>query len=404
MASETATGAGVVFQEALDYFRQKVNLPTQAWTDLWEGMHARAFVVAGATKAELLADFRAAIEKAIAKGTTLAEFRKDFDRIVASHGWSYKGGRGWRSAVIYNTNLRMARAAGRWAQILRLKDVRPYLRYSAVMDGRTRPQHRAWHGTILRWDDAWWQTHYPPNGWNCRCNVEQLSAADLQRHGWKTTRRPPPVAWEERTLSGGGTVKVPAGIDPGFAYNVGRADKGDPLQDQVMDRWRRQGAKAWEVLTPGDWKSWGRPEVVPIDEATAKPGPPTEDATALHRAIAAAIGGDRAVLVLPDGTRFEINARSLAGHVAPNRGPYIPFLPETAADPFEIWMAFERHRGTGRIELRVRALKRIGTAKGNQTLVLQAVKGRLEAWTFIPSDKHRDLRRWRLGRLIWGRQ
>ncbi len=79
--------------EAIRFFRQKVNLPTRAWTDLWEGMHARAFVVAGAQQAELLADFRTAVEKAIGEGTTLADFRKDFDRIVASHGWSYRRAR-----------------------------------------------------------------------------------------------------------------------------------------------------------------------------------------------------------------------------------------------------------------------------------------------------------------------
>ncbi len=40
-----------------------------------------------------LADFRAAVDKAISQGTTLAEFRKDFDTIVAKYGWSYNGSR-----------------------------------------------------------------------------------------------------------------------------------------------------------------------------------------------------------------------------------------------------------------------------------------------------------------------
>ena len=116
------------FDEAITFFRRKVKLPSRAWTDLKEGAHARAFAVAGATSAALLEDFRKAVDRAIADGTTLTDFRKDFDRIVATHGWSYNGTRGWRSAVIYNTNLRTARAAGKWAQIDRVKADRPYVR------------------------------------------------------------------------------------------------------------------------------------------------------------------------------------------------------------------------------------------------------------------------------------
>ena len=35
------------FLPAIEFFRQKVNLPTQTWRDLWQAAHARAFVVAG---------------------------------------------------------------------------------------------------------------------------------------------------------------------------------------------------------------------------------------------------------------------------------------------------------------------------------------------------------------------
>ena len=36
-------------------------------------------MVAGANRDAIVADFRAAVEKAIAEGTTLEQFRKDFD-------------------------------------------------------------------------------------------------------------------------------------------------------------------------------------------------------------------------------------------------------------------------------------------------------------------------------------
>ncbi|MFV9492170.1 hypothetical protein ACNUI5_09110 [Pseudomonas aeruginosa] len=58
------------------------------------------------------------MEKAIADGTTLEEFRRDFDRIVAKYGWSYRGGRNWRSRVIYETNMRGSYMAGRLEQLV----------------------------------------------------------------------------------------------------------------------------------------------------------------------------------------------------------------------------------------------------------------------------------------------
>ena len=71
------------FDEALAFFRAKLNLPTQRWDDLLGAAHDRAFVVAGAMKADLLVDLRAAVDKAMADGTTIETFRKDFNQIVA---------------------------------------------------------------------------------------------------------------------------------------------------------------------------------------------------------------------------------------------------------------------------------------------------------------------------------
>lgn len=161
------------FAEALAFFRAKLNLPTQHWDDLLGAAHDRAFVVAGAMHADLLADLRAAVDRAIADGTTFESFRKDFERIVAERGWTgwtgenTKGGQAWRARTIYDTNLFTSYSAGRHRQMKEVADRRPYWRYRhSPASVVPRPEHLAWDGVILRHDDPWWSTHYPPCGWN----------------------------------------------------------------------------------------------------------------------------------------------------------------------------------------------------------------------------------------------
>ena len=84
------------FAEALGYLKAKLNLPTQRWDDLLGAAHDRAFVVAGAMQADLLADLHAAVNKVREHGTTLAEFKKDFEKIVAERGWT-----GWTLSLIH---------------------------------------------------------------------------------------------------------------------------------------------------------------------------------------------------------------------------------------------------------------------------------------------------------------
>lgn len=219
------------FAEQIEFFRRKLNLTTEAWTDIWTSAHDFSFVVAGANRDDLVADFRTAVDKVIAEGATLQDFRKDFDKIVADHGWDYNGGRSWRSRVIYETNLRTSYQAGRYDQLQEIKQDRPYWRYvhSDAVEN-PRPEHLAWDGTVLPADDPWWDAHYPPNGWGCQCTVESLSEADLADLGMSGPDKAPPVILEQRVVgqnSPGGPrlVQVPQGIDPGFEYTPGAAQR-----------------------------------------------------------------------------------------------------------------------------------------------------------------------------------
>ena len=211
---------------------------TVRWHEMLEGEHARAFTVAKVANLDLLETIRTSLADVLANGGTVEQWKERIIPDLQRAGWwgrvedqaltgtsapVFVGPR--RLETIFRTNMRVSRAAGQWARIQDRKDVAPYLRYSAVMDSRTRPLHRAWHGTILPVDHEWWNTHFPPCGWNCRCTVIQLSERDLQANGWTASKAPPREGPPSRFWRAGSDqpVSVPAGIDPGWAYNPGQA-------------------------------------------------------------------------------------------------------------------------------------------------------------------------------------
>lgn len=173
----------VPFAEQVEYFRGKLNLPTERWDDVRGAAHDRAFIVAGAAKADLLQDLRDAVDQAIAQGTGLEAFRKDFAAIIRRTGWDYTGAFDWRTRVIYQTNLNQAYMAGRYKQLTdpALLKLRPYWKYIHA-DGvaHPRPLHVSWNGLILRHDDAWWQTHFPGNEFGCHCRVKAVSMREAE--------------------------------------------------------------------------------------------------------------------------------------------------------------------------------------------------------------------------------
>ena len=225
---------------ALAYFRSKGFREGFHWQDVWQEEHARAFTVAKAMSRDVLETIRAAVDKAIDQGETLAMFQKELTPLLQAQGWWGKKemtdpltgerkevqlGSPRRLKIIYETNIRMAMMAGEWQQIERHKDTHPYLKYTAVMDERTRPEHAEWSGTILPVDDPWWDSHYPPCGWNCRCTVISYSDFGLAQSGLHVSTSPPKSGPPREFINSrtGEVTEVPAGIDPGFAYNVGKA-------------------------------------------------------------------------------------------------------------------------------------------------------------------------------------
>lgn len=216
---------GLGFTAAIEFLRQRVELEDGEWDALVGEIDAAARERADGVSAAMHRDVLRAALRAVEQGTTFDTFLDDFEAALARWGGdaSDADATRHRAALAFDLLTRQAYAAGAWRGYQRLKATRPYLRYIHVdpeLEMRdSRPEHAAWHDLVLPVDDPFWRTHYPPNGWNCRCTVLSYSADDVTRDGL-TVSESPEIRQTIRFVRGQ-PVMTPEGIDPGFAYNVG---------------------------------------------------------------------------------------------------------------------------------------------------------------------------------------
>ena len=422
MAKAAAEYGSLPFKEQIEFFRAKLNLPTAHWTDIYTKEHDWAFVVAGATRDALLCDLRAAVEKAINQGTTLEEFRRDFDSIVDKHGWhgwtgeDRKGGKAWRTRTIYETNIATSYAAGRYQQLQHA----PLWRYvHADWVTTPRPQHQAWDGLILPKDDPWWNTHFPPNGWGCKCSVQGIWPDELGDFGKDAPDAAPPdapVTHEigQRSALGPRKVKVPAGIDPGFEYTPGKARLNSAVPPEAPEGMGGGSTSApgfpnFRDLTPLP-APWEVPATMLIDAKNM-----TEEDCA--RVFLAAFGieqGGKSEVVFKDviGERVVVGEALFKSDQGDwkakkqGRGPYMRLLALTLMHPDEIWARLEWHEKRQEAMVRRRYVTRFAI-EGKETPMLVAFELGKSGWTGTTAYQGKKAGKdalWRIGTRIYKRE
>lgn len=248
-------------REVTDYFDQKGLRPAFSWQDVWGEEHAYAFTVAKATELELLTAFKTSIGAALAKGQSFETWRAGLMPTLARLGWAEPRtvvdptgqaepaevafSSPARLRTIFWSNMNSARSAGQWERAQRSKAALPYVLYVRTASADPRPEHLGWVGTILHLDDPWWQTHWPPNGWGCKCSVRQVTARERDRL-LATPAAPGGIAYAATAPNDGppktfinartGQVsEVPAGIDPGWGGNPG-LNRARTLMTRVTQR------------------------------------------------------------------------------------------------------------------------------------------------------------------------
>jgi hypothetical protein len=165
--------------------------------------------------------------------------------------------------------MRTAYSAEHYRKQLGTSATRPIWQYHhSPFVKSARPDHLALDGKAFRYDDPFWDTHYPPNGWGCKCYVTTMSEGQAQRQGVD-------VGQSENE-------NIPP-IDPTWSYNVGQSalapnfDKYTQLPQKVLDTLKAQYRKDIDKvkLSSDDLKT------IRDDLAERFPTPDTEGAPKL---------------------------------------------------------------------------------------------------------------------------
>lgn len=168
--------------EAVDFLKSKAVVSREVFDELLPELRARAFAIAGIEDAGVLqrvrdriADLPAGADWNAVKRDVVEEISPWLD---AGDGGTLASQR--RAELLMRHHGFQAYRSAQYETIQRTKHVFPYLQYIATQDERTRASHRALHGVVLPADDPFWQTHTPPWGWGCRCQVVQISERQKQ--------------------------------------------------------------------------------------------------------------------------------------------------------------------------------------------------------------------------------
>ena len=182
----------------------------------------------------------------------------------------------------YNFVHQSAQMAAKWEQYAEDGD-RYYLQYRTQHDDKVRPEHAALDGVTLPMSDPFWESYFPPNGWNCRCTVAQV-----RKQKYPATPHDEAMSRGEEALDGekynifrfnsGKQGKTMPDYNP---YTIRRCNdcdiakgglklakfvsEGDLCVACIKTRQLCQGNNAEERLAKYDEKEWERTYVSPKD-------------------------------------------------------------------------------------------------------------------------------------------
>ncbi len=130
-------------------------------------LQANVWSFSAAADYQMVKDLSAALIDANGKQRSFNDFKAEANKIGKTYNTQ-------RLQVEYNYAVATSQMASYWVGYQQNKDIAPNLKSQTVGDDRVRQAHKALNGIIKPIDDSFWDTHYPPNDWGCRCDVQAV--------------------------------------------------------------------------------------------------------------------------------------------------------------------------------------------------------------------------------------
>jgi SPP1 gp7 family putative phage head morphogenesis protein len=203
----TRTAQASVLSDSVDFLRRRLKLTKRELEEIERvyGAHVRRVLSGVGTAVER--KLRAAVLAATEQGMTTREAVRHLAAALDAAGVTSAAPH--TVEAIFRTNAQMAYSAARYKadQDPAVQQILWGYTYVTTGDDRVRDTHYLLDGVTLPKDDPRWSRIWPPNGWNCRCQVISLF-------------EPEPVN-EPRAERIDGKLVQP-GPDTGFAFNPGQ--------------------------------------------------------------------------------------------------------------------------------------------------------------------------------------
>jgi len=173
------------YDEAIEFFKNKLVLTKKEFKKLNKEMRRQAFTIAATEKEVVLNQIKESLQNALESGQVIEDWQAQIELLFDKAGVTTLNN--YYLNTIFRTNMQEALNAGKMRIFEQIDEEEfPLLEFVAIEDDRVRPEHLALNGFRARKDDPIWKKRKPPLSYNCRCTVVPVYKEEkLEPSNWR---------------------------------------------------------------------------------------------------------------------------------------------------------------------------------------------------------------------------